>query len=266
MISNSVSVVTICFNNLQELQYTCASVDAQLQQPDEHLIIDGSSNSEILAWLQQTHHPVYRRWMHERDNGISDAMNKGIRNSKGSVVHILHAGDRYYSTDALRIGREEFDNDPKLMWLHSLYVQVRGGVEVITGAPFNKQLLWKGMRTVAHPTMFVRKKLYDKHGMFDTEYKVAMDYDLLVRIRNEKFKFIPQPLIYFLPGGTSDIHFQKGLEEVRRSYNTYIGRSSKLKVWQFRQKLLEKLMHTRIGKVLFKMKNTGNVIGVPVNN
>ena len=73
------SVITISFNNLKELQQTCDSVDYQTLHPFEHCIIDGSSNNEISEWLSNTVQPVYRKWICERDKGISDAFNKGIK-------------------------------------------------------------------------------------------------------------------------------------------------------------------------------------------
>jgi hypothetical protein len=111
------------------------------------------------------------------------------------------------------------------------------------------------MRTVAHPTMFIKKLLYNKHGLYNTNYKIAMDYDFLIRIRDEKFVFIPQPLVYFSPGGASNLQFKKGLAEVRKSYYNHFGKSFKLLVWQLRQQLLNATMKTNIGETLFKLKN-----------
>ena len=82
-----------------------------------------------------------------------------------------------------------------------------------------------------------------------------MDYDFLLRIRNEKFYFINKPLIYFLPGGASNVQFKKGLAEVKKSYQTHIGKNAKLQLWQSRQRLLTAAMQTSLGKWLFKLKN-----------
>ena len=83
---DTLSVITICFNNLPELIRTCQSVDRQSQHPDEHLVIDGSSNTEILNWLQSNPQPAYRKWIHEKDHGIADAFNKGLRNAVSSIT------------------------------------------------------------------------------------------------------------------------------------------------------------------------------------
>lgn len=230
-------------------------MDDQTVLPDEHLIIDGSTNEEIVSWLLQNPQPGYRHWIHERDKGISDAFNKGITHAKGELTHLLNSGDKYATITCIDTVRRCFEDDPALMWTHGQFIQHRGDVDVVSGLSFDESLLWRGMRTVAHPTMFVKKVLYDKHGLFNTNYRIAMDYDFLVRIRKEKFKFIATPLVYFAPGGASSLHFKKGMKEVRKSYTTHIGSSILLPLWQFRQRALYALLQTEWGKKLFRLKN-----------
>lgn len=253
-----ISVITICYNNLEDLKRTSLSVDSQEIPPGEHLIIDGSTNIEILEWLTKSPQPPYRRWIHERDKGISDAFNKGILNSKGSIIHLLNSGDLYTDPLVIKIVMDLFENDDSLMWVHGKYVQHRGNIDVISGVPFAKELLWKGMRTVAHPTMFIRKEVYEKHGTYDTNLKIAMDYDMLVRIRNEKNAFISEPIVYFAPGGASNTHFKKGLAEVRKSHLTHMGKSFKQRLWQLRQRILHGFMQSGLGKKWFRLKNSRN--------
>jgi hypothetical protein len=116
------------------------------------------------------------------------------------------------------------------------------------------------MRQVAHPSMFIKKEVYDRLGLYDTDLKIAMDYELLVRIRNEKFIFLETILICFAPGGISDKQFIFGLLEVKKSYQKHIGKNIKQNFWQFRQKLLHHFMQTRLGKSWFKMKNKDRII------
>lgn len=253
-----ISTVTICFNNLPEVIATCQSVDQQNIPPFEHLLIDGSTNREILTWLQTNPQPAYRRWIHERDYGISDAFNKGIRQTNGNIIHLLNSGDLYADKDALKIVGDCFENDPFLMWTNSKYIQHRGEMDVISGQPFEKDKLWKGMRMIAHPSMFVRKEVYIRNGLYGTDFKIAMDYDMLVRIRDEKNAFLDQTLVYFAPGGASDQQFQLGLMEVRKSYQKHIGKSMRQSLWQIRQKLLHRFMQTSVGKRWFQNKNKSN--------
>lgn len=254
MIPN-LSVITICFNNLRDLIATCRSVDEQTHKPTEHLIVDGSTNEEILNWLSQTGQPGYRRWIHERDKGISDAFNKGITRSTGQLTHLLNSGDQYAAKNAIETALSYFEKDPRLQWTHSQYIQHRGNMDVITGLSFKEAKLWKGMRTVAHPSMFIKREVYDRHGLYDTGLKIAMDYDMLVRMRKERFRFIASPLVYFAPGGASNRQFKKGLSEVKESYTKHIGGNMRLRAWQLRQRLLNTFMKTGLGTKWFRWKN-----------
>lgn len=251
----NLSVITICYNNLAELISTCQSVDKQTIKPEEHLIINGSSNKEIEDWFEKNPQPSYRKTFHEPDNGISDAFNKGIEKSKGEITHLLNSGDRYADDKAIETVLAVFKQDPELGWVHGKYIQHRGNMDVISGVPFDAQQLWKGMRTVAHPTMFIKKAVYLKHGLYNLTYKIAMDYDLLVRIRHEKNRFIDRPLVYFAPGGASNVHFRKGLEEVKRSHRAHIGNDYRQVIWQWRQRMLHLFMGTTVGERWFRSKN-----------
>ena len=254
----SLSVITICFINLRELIKTCESIDSQSVPPDEHIIVDGSTNEEIINWLLQHPQPVFRRWVHERDKGISDAFNKGILSAKGTITHLLNSGDKYADKKAIELVLKPFEKDKELMWLHSQYVQHRGDIDVISGFPFEKNKLWKGMRTIAHPTMFIKKELYDRIGLYDIKLKIAMDYDMLVRMRDEKFSFIPHPLVYFSPGGTSHLQFSNALDEVKKIHRQHLGYSFRQTLWQFRQRMLHVFMQTGLGKKWFRWKNRKN--------
>lgn len=256
----SLSVITICFNNLADLIRTCQSVNKQSQYPDEHLIIDGSSNEEILNWLQTNSQPAYRKWIHERDKGIADAFNKGIQNANCSITHLLNSGDFYYDTDTIKIVMDLFSKDGSLMWCHSQYIQHRGNIDIVSGVPFDKDQLWKGMRAIAHPTMFIKKEVYNRHGLYNIELKIAMDYDMLVRLRNEKFAYIERPFVYFAPGGASNTQFSKGLNEVKISHQKYIGPDFRQTLWQLRQKVLHYFIQTGMGKKWFRWKNKNNKV------
>jgi len=250
-----ISIVTICFNNPEELKETISAIDAQLEKPFEHLIIDGSTNTEIKDYLENTPQPTYRSWLCERDKGISDAFNKGILRSTGDVIHLQNSGDYYYDNEVLKLVKKEFETKPEIKWLHGKYVQYRGGVWVVSGKPFDRKKLYRGMRTIGHPAMFVKKELYDKYGLFDINKKIAMDYDFLVRIADEPFSFIERPLIKFLPGGVSDKKMKEGLQEARESYFKYKGFDAKLVLWQWRIILLHEITKSGIGKMLFRLKN-----------
>lgn len=250
----SISVITICFNNLPDLIQTCQSLDDQSVHPEEHLIIDGSANEDILKWLQSAPQPPYRKWIHERDKGISDAFNKGIRNARFNILQFLNSGDIYADNDVMQKVSKAFAGNKDIQWCHGKMKLKRGGSSVIIGKPFDKRKVYRGMRSTFHPTMFVRKELFKKYGDFDTSLTIAMDYDFLIRIANEKFLFIPEPLIIFDPRGVSTTKYIKSLQETRECFERYYGKSFKMNFWQARLKVLHYLLNSPIGTLLYKIK------------
>jgi glycosyltransferase involved in cell wall biosynthesis len=250
----SISVVTICFNNLNDLIKTCQSVNAQQQPPFEHIIIDGSTNSAIKEYLETLPQPSWRRWINERDKGIADAFNKGILLATGDVVHLLNSGDVYYDNAVLQNVQEVLQQKEQATWFHGQLHMKRGGEWVIIGKPFDKTKVYRGMRGTLHPTMFVYKTLYTKYGLFDTSLKIAMDYDFLVRIAAEPFTYAAFPVVTFDPGGVSSNTYLASLKENKYCYEKYHGKSSRLFFWQLRLTFLHYLLHSPIGNFLYRLK------------
>lgn len=259
--SLSLSVATICFNNLAELQTTCASVDRQLRKPDEHIIIDGSTQPHIKNWLEQSPQPPYRKWICERDKGISDAFNKGVLHSSSTVVHLLNSGDRYYDEHAVQSAMQTLETHLHARWLHGRMSLPRGGIKVVVGAPFERSKLYRGFRTLNHQTFFVYKSLYEKHGLFSLDKKIAMDYDFLVRIADEPFVFCESIISDFEGGGNSEQKAWAGLKEVVASYESRFGFSIGARLWAIRTWMIGfATANTALGKWLFQQKNKKNQI------
>ncbi len=251
-----ISVVTICFNNLADLQKTCASVDAQTRLPEEHWIINGSSTKDIADWLDTTPQPPYRKWLNERDGGISDAFNKGIERATHSITHLLHAGDRYASNQVIEKVSRYFAEHPEVQWISGNIQLNRGGKTVIVGKPFEPGKLYRGMRSVSHPTWFVKKEVYGRIGGFSSKYKIGMDYDLMCRIANEPYGYLNEVIAVFDDTGISSTQYLNALKESRKIYTSYFGYSWKLVVWQFRLKILHYLLQSPFGKSLYHLKKT----------
>ena len=254
MPNTRISIITICFNNLEDLKATCASVDMQSLKPFEHIIIDGSTKPDIKDYLESNPQPTYRNWLCERDNGISDAFNKGILRVTGDITTHLNSGDKLYDVTVLERITAVFDKDPTIMWCHGKLRLLRGGIWVNIGKPFDRAKLYRGMSGTLHPTMYVRKELYDRHGLFDTSLKLAMDYDFLCRIADEKFAFIDYPLATFDPTGVSSNRYVDAMKESYTQYRKYYGSSLKQTLWGWRLTLLHNLLENKLGKYLYKIK------------
>jgi len=249
-----ISVVTICFNNLEELKRTCSSVDKQTETPYEHWIIDGSKSNDIYNWLSSISQPSYRKWICEPDKGIADAFNKGIQQSTGEVVQLLNAADEYATDDVLAMVAKTFDSDERFQWLTGKIYMTRVGSKVLVGKTFDPKKLYRGMRSVSHPTWFVKKIVYDELGNYDLRYKIAMDYDMMCRLKNHKAAFLDFPLVDFDDSGISTQNYLAALKETKTVYQSHFGYSLKMELWQMRLRLLHWLQKTTFGKFLFSVK------------
>jgi glycosyltransferase involved in cell wall biosynthesis len=249
-----ISVITICFNNLADVQRTCATVDAQTRPPEEHWIINGSTEPDIANWLAETPQPAWRKWINERDKGIADAFNKGIERATQSITHLLNSGDVYASDDVLSSVAACFEAHPAVQWISGNIELTRGGQSVIVGKPFDASKLYRGMRSVLHPTWFVKKEVYGRIGGFNSQYRIAMDYDLMCRIGMEPYLYLPKTMVRFDDTGISTQQYLKALQETRTVYESYFGRSPKLILWQSRLKLLHTLLNSPLGKTLYAVK------------
>lgn len=250
----AISIITICFNNLQEMITTCQSVDKQVELPFEHIIIDGSTNTDIKNYLEQNYQPAFRKWISEKDNGIADAFNKGIRKSKGDIIVMLNSGDSFYDEFTIVTVTKLFNEHPTIKWLHGKYQLLRGNQTVIIGKSFEKKKLYRGMRSVCHQSMFIKKELHNQYGLYDVSEKIGMDYDFLCRIANEKFIFTDKVLVNFAPAGTSTTLYLQALKDARRIYVKHYGKSVLLGLWQIRLKILYYILNSPVGNFLYKLK------------
>lgn len=251
---NGISVITICFNNLADLQKTCKSVDAQIVTPDEHWIINGSTKSDIADWLLNTPQPSFRKWLNEPDKGIADAFNKGIHRATQPITHLLNSGDIYASDDVLESVVSFFKANPDTCWISGNIELTRGGEKVVVGKPFERSKLYRGMRSVSHPTWFVKREVYGRVGGFKSDYKIAMDYDLMCRLANEPYQYLNKTIAIFDDTGVSSSQYLRSLEENKKVYESYFGSSFKLTLWQLRLRLLHYLLQSGFGQWLFRIK------------
>ncbi len=249
-----ISVITICFNNLADVQKTCASVDVQSVHPQEHWIINGSTNTDIADWLDKTPQPSYRKWINERDKGIADAFNKGIQRAEGVITHLLNSGDVYADKEVIVTITNFFQANTQIQWISGNIALIRSGEKVIVGKPFEQTKLYRGMRSVLHPTWFVKKEVYERVGTYKPDYKIAMDYDMMCRLGNESYHYLPKTIAIFDDTGISSTQYLRSLDESKHVYESYFGRSLKLELWQLRLKLLHYLLQSGFGQWLFRLK------------
>lgn len=251
---NKITIVTICFNDVEGLIKSCASVDMQITKPYQHIIINGSTTKDVVEWYNKTTQSSFRSIINERDRGISDAFNKGIQLVEDGIVHLLNSGDVYASDQVLTLVHATFQNHSAIQWISGKITLKRAGIWVHIGKPFDRDQLYKGMRSVSHPTWFVRKEVYNRVGLFSEHYKIAMDYDLMCRIKDEPYLFLDQVITRFDDTGVSSVQYLKSLKQNIEVYESHFGFSILCRLWQFRQKLFYYFLETLIGKLIFKIK------------
>lgn len=248
----TLSIVTITFNNLEELKTTMASVAEQTRLPQEYWVIDGSNDGKIKEYLESTELPNYVKWISEPDKGISDAFNKGVQRATQEVIHILNSGDYYFESSTVEKVMKNFDDKPDLMWVHAQYKQFLGNNWIISGKEFVPEKLYMGMRQVAHPTMFLRSEVYDRIGLFPVDMRDAMDYDLLIRLRNEKFEYLNYPTSVFTPGGNSEVNWKRCFREGMQIYRNQLGNDWRLQLGYFKQIAVHSILDTSLGNFILK--------------
>ena len=230
-----ISVVTACYNSASTLGHALDSVLAQDYTGVEHIVIDGASSDstrEILAARPQGQ----LRWYSEPDKGIYDALNKGIARARGDVVGFLHADDEYASTDVLSMIAACFTEAEVMACYGDLvYVGQHDTSRVIrywrSGA-YHPQQLNSGWMP-PHPTLYVRRELYEKIGGFNTSYRIAADYDCILRLfrtieeEGGRVEYLPKVLLNMRTGGASNRSLkniiQKSREDLRALRANKVG-------------------------------------------
>lgn len=248
-----ISVVTICYNNLDDVKMTCATVDEQATKPFEHWIINGSTEPGVRDWLESTAQPEYRKWAHVTNKGIAGNFNQGIERASGEYIHLLNSGDIYASPDVLTSVASFLQANPQANWISANIILHRGGDWVTIGCPFDKSVLFKGMRRVSHPSWFVKKEVYDRLGVYKP-YSIAMDYDMMCRIKDEPYAYLDFTIAKFDNSGISTTKYIESLKQNVEVYESNFGYSPVCRLWQFRQKMLYHLLQTGFGKNLFRLK------------
>ncbi|HIJ87340.1 MAG TPA: glycosyltransferase [Desulfuromonadales bacterium] len=210
------SIITVTYNSRTFLTETIQSVLSQDFCVFEYIIIDGGSSDGTLDIIRSSADKDSRiRWVSEPDDGISDAFNKGIRMACGDIIGILNSDDTY-AVGALAAVASAFDADPTCDVVHGDMLRFQGDTPLfrLKPAPVDERV-WHDM-PVNHPATFVRRRAYDQAGLFDTRLKVAMDYELVLRLYRAgcRFRYIERILANMRYGGASDERFLAARREV----------------------------------------------------
>src|ERR1035437_129963 len=175
-----ISIVTITYNNLSELKKTLESIPRE--DYIESVIINGGNSTETIEYLINNKGIV----VNEKDKGIADAFNKGIMHSTGDAVMFLNSGDLLYDKRYPDIALKLLENDTNISFVHApiIFDDQHGGELVIRPRMKN---LGRGMPYL-HPTMIVRKEVFEQLDGFNMKYEIGMDFDFIVRMEKKGYK------------------------------------------------------------------------------
>ena len=222
-----ISVITVCYNAREHILDSINSVLNQKHVDFEYIIIDGASNdgsTEIIRErIKRTEGVVF---ISEPDDGMYDALNKGIKLSSGDIVGFLHADDIFSSDKSLRDILNAFvvNNEIDAVYSDLDYVSASDVQKVVRhwrSCPFKDSYLGRGWMP-PHPTFYVKRDWYERIGYFDLDYKIAADYkSMLIMLRVPGFQtfYLPSVTVKMRTGGVSN---RSIISIVRKSYEDFV--------------------------------------------
>jgi len=222
-----VSIITAVLNNRKTIEECMQSIINQTYQHRECIVIDGGSTDGTMDLLKKYENRM-TKIVSERDNGIYDAMNKGIKLATGDVIGILNSDDIYNDATVIEsVANAIMENSVDSCYGDLVYVDKNNPDKVIRywKSCIYKNGLFRSGWMPPHPTFFVKREVYEKYGCFNTDFKIAADYELMLRfLERHKIStyYIPEVLIKMRMGGMSN----------RSLKNLFIKSSEDYKAWK----------------------------------
>ncbi len=203
-----VSVITACFNSEKTIEDTILSVLNQTYKNIEYIIIDGASTDGTLEIIQKYRDKIACA-ISEKDEGIYDAMNKGIKRSSGDIIALLNSDDFYKDEFVVEKVVHEFENkNCDSVYADLVFVKpdcLEKVVRYYESGEFNPKTLLYGV-VPAHPTLFVKKAIHERYGLYKTDYKISADFEMIIRlfvVQKISFSYLKEVLVIMRTGGVS---------------------------------------------------------------
>lgn len=177
-----ISIITVSFNSVETINSTFDSIESQTYNNIEYIVVDGGSTDGTLD-LIKSREKIISKWVSESDNGLYDAMNKGIRMAKGDVIGILNSDDLFCNKDAVKKVMEIFKKNRNLdsVYADLYYVSQNNTENIVRKWITGNQKKFSTGWHPAHPTFYVKREVYNKYGIFNLSYKLASDFEIMLR-------------------------------------------------------------------------------------
>ena len=227
-----ISIITCVLNNTNLIKKSIKSFQTQIYKNKEHIIMDGGSidgTLEVIRKFKKKNLILFT----SSDKGIYEALNKGINLSSGEIIGILHSDDFYKDNKVLKTIAETFKKtDADLVYGDLVYVNKKSPFEVLRywkAGEYLEKNLFNGWMP-PHPTVFIKRSVFNRIGKYKTKYHISSDYDFLVRVlrkKNIKTVYIPKILVNMRIGGVSNNSiknlFKKSIEDFKIIKTNKIG-------------------------------------------
>lgn len=214
-----ISIITIAYNSASTFRDSIESVLNQTYSDIEYIVVDGLSKDNTVDIIKE-YEPKFNgrlRWISEKDKGIYDAMNKGLKMASGEVVGIINSDDFYHRNDVITEIVKAFEDDT----IQATIADVR----FVNPKDLNKTVRYYSSKNFspnrfrfgfmpAHPTFFTYKKNFESFGYYQTDYKIAADYELLMRFlytHQLNYKYLPIDVMKMRTGGVSTASWKSNL-------------------------------------------------------
>jgi glycosyltransferase len=219
------TLITATYNSARTLEGAMQSVLQQGYPDLEYILVDGGSGDGTVALVERyaAQYPCIR-WVSEPDHGIYDALNKGVAMATGEAVGFVHSDDFLARPGILVAVADAFrerETDGVYGDLH--YIDAQNEDHIVRNwksRAFHASLLRKGWMP-AHPTFFLKKSVYEKHGGFDLSFRIAADYDFMLRVLGDEslsFSYLPEVITKMRVGGMSNRSLKNILQKSREDY------------------------------------------------
>ncbi len=231
--SLKISIITIAYNNASDIEPTLRSVSEQTYENIEYIVVDGASTDGTLDIIDRYRDSI-DVLISEPDDGMYDAINKGIKRSTGDVVGLIHAGDRLHDKDVVgKIAAHFVNNDIDAMYGYSRIVDRSGNLRMINISPeYSKFRIRMGWMP-SHMSIYLRRECFEKFGYYRNDLGGSGDYELFLRhfyFNDMKVKLLKEYIILFTLGGRSTRSFRVKLasQKVHRRCWALNGRRAPL--------------------------------------
>ncbi len=242
-----VSIITVCYNSAKTIEDTIQSVVNQTYDNIEYIIIDGLSTDNTLEIVNKYKDKI-TKIISEKDNGLYDAINKGIGLATGEIIANLNSDDFYIDNNVIadvvvKIEEEKSDT----LYANLYYVDALDTNKVVrnwVSGQYKKGMFFKGWMP-PHPTFFVRKKVYDQFGKFNLELKSAADYEIMLRFIHKyecSISYLPRVIVRMRIGGVSNVSLLNRLKANREDKKAWLMNDLKPKPYTLIFKPLSKVL------------------------